>query len=383
MQPGLVHQAEQAERPQGDRLATGVRPGHHERGVALAQPDVDGNDAAGQPGMPGGQQDDVEPIGGLGPDRPHLARQVGLGRPEVEPRQRVERLPQVAGVGGHERGQLVEDPGNLLGLGDLGLAPGVAELDHDERLDEQGLAAARRVVDDALDPRPGLGLDRHHVAAVAERDDRLLEGIPKLRPDQCVQASTQPIVGDADRGPEAPESRRGGVEQLADRIEGAGQRRAQGRQGVQVLAERPEERAPLVGQARREPHGRIERGGDLEELGRLQPAAPRGSLVRRADVVGAADPDPGALLEQRSRLVGLVEAARHDHRVARRLERLGQPPRRREGGGGRQPLPDDRELEQRERPLVHRRQRCRAGPDTDGWPARLSRHGRLAHGSAA
>ena len=152
-----------------------------------------------------------------------------LGGPEVEPGERVERLAQGRPVRGHERRQLVEDPRDLLGLGDLRLAPGVAELDHDERLDEQRLAAARRVVDDALDPRAGLGLDRHDVAAVAERDDRLLERAAELRADERVQASPQPVVGDADRRAQAAETRRGRVEQLPDRIEAARERAAQRR----------------------------------------------------------------------------------------------------------------------------------------------------------
>ena len=108
-----------------------------------------------------------------------------------------------------------------LGLGDLRLAPGVAQLDGDERLDEQGLAAARRVVDDALDPRPGLGLDRHHVAAVAQGDDGLLERAAELRADERVQPAAEPVVGDAHGRAQPAEPRRGRVEQLADRIEAA------------------------------------------------------------------------------------------------------------------------------------------------------------------
>ena len=109
-------------------------------------------------------------------------------------------------------------------LGGLRLAPGVAELDGDERLDEQRLAAARRVVDDALDPAPRLGLDRDDVAAVAERDDRLLERAAELRPDERVEPPAEPVVGDADGRPQAAEPRRRRVEQLAGRIEAAGER---------------------------------------------------------------------------------------------------------------------------------------------------------------
>ena len=158
VEPGLVHQREQAERPQRDRLAAGVRAGHDERRVAVAEADVDRDDAAAETGMAGAQQDDLGAIGGLRPDPVHLRGELGLGGPEVEPGERAERLAEWLGVRGDQRRQLVEDPLDLLLLGGLRLPPGVAELDGDHRLDEQRLAAARGVVDDALDrgsgPRP-------------------------------------------------------------------------------------------------------------------------------------------------------------------------------------------------------------------------------------
>ena len=126
VQPGLVHEAEQAERPQRDGLAAGVRAGDDERRVAVAEADVDRDDAAGQARMARRQQDDLGPLGRLGPDAVHLRGQLRLGGPEVEPGERVERLAQRLGVGGDERRQLVEDARDLLRLGDLRLAPGVA-----------------------------------------------------------------------------------------------------------------------------------------------------------------------------------------------------------------------------------------------------------------
>ena len=232
----------------------------------------------------------------------------------------------------------------------------------------------------------GLGLDRHHVAPVAERDDRLLEGAAELRADERVEPPPQPVVGDPDGGPQATEPGRGRVEQLAGRIEAAGQGRAQGRQGVELAPEVAQQRPALVGERRRQPRGRIERVGDLEELGRLQPSATRGPLDRRADVAGRSDPDARPLLDERPRLVGLVERAGDDDRVIGRLERLGQPARRPERGGRREPCPDGRELEQHERALVHglpAGQRVRVGPDSDRWPRSTKRHGSAAHGSPA
>ena len=79
-------------------------------------------------------------------------------------------------------------------------------------------------MDDALDPRSSLGLDGHHVAAVAERDDRLLERAPELRADQRVEAPPKPVVRDADGRPQPAEAGRGRIEQLAGRIEASGER---------------------------------------------------------------------------------------------------------------------------------------------------------------
>ena len=243
VQPGLVHQAEQAERPQRDRLAAGVRAGDDEGRVAVAEPDVDGHDPAGQPGCRADSR--------IASVRSAVAARLALisAASEALAIQKSKRASassvsrRGAALAAIERRQLVEDAGDLLGLGDLRLAPGVAELDRDERLDEQGLAAARRVVDDALDPRPGLGLDRHHVAAVAERDDRLLEGAPELRADERIQPAPQPVVGDTDGRPQATETRRRGVEQLPDRVEAARQRRADRGQRVELAPEVAQERA--------------------------------------------------------------------------------------------------------------------------------------------
>ena len=64
-------------------------------------------------------------------------------------------------------------------------------------------------MDDALDLGPGLGLDRDDVAAVAEGDDRILEGAAELRSDEGVEPAPEPVVRDADRCPQPAEPRRG------------------------------------------------------------------------------------------------------------------------------------------------------------------------------
>ena len=311
-----------------------------------------------RPGWRADSRIDLGPVGRLGrgcrPCRPRAPPWPPTGRTG---RARRASRAAASALAATKRRQLVEDAGDLLGLGDLRLAPGVAQLDRDERLDEQRLAAARRVVDDALDPRPRLGLDRDHVAAVAQRDDRLLERAPELRADERVEPAAQPVVGDPDGRAQAAEARRGGVEQLAR--PGRSCERAWTAAAGSAWSSRPRSRSSGRRSSARsvpEPGGRVERLGDLEELGRFEPAAAGRPLDRPARCRAAAPiPTPGPLLEKRARLVGLVEAARDDDRVVRRLEGLGQAARRRERGRLGQPRPDGRELEQRERARVHRR----------------------------
>ncbi len=209
---------------------------------------------------------------------------------------------------------------------------------------------------------------------------------PSSEPDEGVEPPAEPFVGDPDGRAQAAEARRGRVEQLADRVEAASQRGPQGRQGVEVVAELAQQRPPVVGEQRAQPGGRVERLADLEELGRFEAAAAGRPFDRRPDVGRRTDPGSRSLLEERARLIGLVESARHDDRVARRLEGLGEASRRREAGRVGQPGPDGRELQQREGTLVQCRARQRAGvtaPDTERFPRSTKRHGRVLHGSPA
>src|SRR5207249_2996475 len=152
---------------------------------------------------------------------------------------------------------------------------------------------------------------------------------------------SQPVVRDPDRGAQPAEARRRGVEELTRRVEAAGKRRPDRRQRVEVAGDRVEERPPVVRQRVLEPGGGIERVGELEELGGIEPAAARRPLDGGPDVVRGADPDSWPLGQERTRLVRLVEAARDEDRVALGQERLGQTARRREGGLLRESVADE------------------------------------------
>ena len=100
----------------------------------------------------------------------------------------------------------------------------------------------------------------HDVAPVAQRDDRLLERAAQLRAHERVQAAPEPVVGDADRG---PQRRRAAARRCpAARPTGSklrGERAAQGRQRVEAPAEVAQQRPAFLGERRREPRGRVER----------------------------------------------------------------------------------------------------------------------------
>jgi hypothetical protein len=93
---------------------------------------------------------------------------------------------------------------------------------------------------------------------------------------------------------------------------------------MEVLGEGAQERPAFVDQQRCQARGCIEGVGDLEELRRLQATASKRPLDRRADVVCSADPHAGAIFEQGTGLIGLVEPASDDDRVTGRLERVGE-----------------------------------------------------------
>ena len=131
---------------------------------------------------------------------------------------------------------------------------------------------------------------------------------PELRANQAVEAAAQPVVGHPDGTPQPTQAGRGGVEELPDGIEAAGQRAAQGRQRMEAATEVPQERPALLREGRGESRGRVQGLRDAEELRRIQASAAQRAPNPRLDVVGRADPDPRPVLEQGSGLVRLVQA---------------------------------------------------------------------------
>src|SRR6185503_12204805 len=163
------------------------------------------------------------------------------------------------------------------------------------------------------------------------------------------------IERDANRGAQAPEAWRRGIEELPGRVERAGQGRADRRQWVQLAPELALEGPASVRQVRLQRRGRVEGRPDIEELLRVQAAAAGGALDGRTDVASAGDPNAGTLL---------VEGAGDDDGIRARAQRLGETAAGAERGPLGQPCADEREFEQLDRALVHgisapRRPGCR------------------------
>ena len=167
---------------------------------------------------------------------------------------------------------------------------------------------------------------------------------------------------------------------FAGRIERAGKCRPDGGQGVELPGELVEERSAVLGESRPEARGGLDRISDLEEMGRVEAATTVGPLDPRSDVVGRADADPGSLHQQGARLVRLVQGSPDDDGLGAWLQRLREPAPGRERGVRREPLSDEGELQQPDRPTVHRQ---RPAADRAGLPRSMSRHGIEAHGSPA
>ena len=208
VEPGAGHDRGEPDRLQRDGLAASVRA-RDQQGLACGDGDIvrDAAPLAEQhQRMPGVQERDP---GHLVEDRLGRDRVVGHDRGR---RDHVElladrgRAREAVRFLGDPAGELDEDPallGEHLGFGEL---QPVVELDDLFGLDEHGLAALRRAVDDALDEPLTVGAHGQHVAILA------------LRVVLVLEIGGEPLVDEQRRHPllERILDRRGG---LAERSE--------------------------------------------------------------------------------------------------------------------------------------------------------------------
>ena len=195
-QPRLMQERRDTERLQGDGLPAGVRAADDER-AQVAEVEVDRHGRrrveewmprAEQPHLLGRLDGRAVPAAGQGP----------AGEHDVERSCRLDERRQRVCPRAGRRGEVAEDALGLLALGARGLGLAVAQLDDLERLDEERLPRAGRVVDDPLHAAACARLEREHRPAAALRDEVLLE-----------------VVADAPRARQSPQLLDDGVPEAA------------------------------------------------------------------------------------------------------------------------------------------------------------------------
>ncbi len=313
----------QADRLQRHGLAARVRAADDER-PQVAEVEVDWNDRlARKQRMTDAEQPDL--VGHLDGAAAPAPRKRSACECEIDRGGRVDEHLERVRPGPDERRELGQDALDLLALGARGLGELVVQLDDRERLDEQRLPGARRVVDDPADLVPRAQLDRQHGPAATVGHERLLKVLAKLgRPRQPCQ-----LVGHAlPPGPELvaqpAQERRRGVAQpravLLDAPVDVAADRGQGR--IDRSQQVGEQRCRLALLRERAPCGQRDgdRRGDRTELAGLQRAAALGPARLRTHVGRALKRRGDSAREQRDRLGGQGLPSGDLGRIRRRHE---------------------------------------------------------------
>ena len=137
------------------------------------------------------------------------------GEREVERAGRLDQRLELGRALADEPRELAQDPLDLLALGARGLGKPVVQLDDRERLDEQRLPRARRVVHDARHLPARRRLDREDGPAAALGDEALLEELGQLaRARDARQLLGHALLAVAQLGAEPPQRRRCVVAQV-------------------------------------------------------------------------------------------------------------------------------------------------------------------------
>ena len=203
------HEGKETHGLQCHRLAAGIGAGDDEGVEVLPEPQGDGHHLLPvDQGMTGVHQFQTALLVELGPDAALLPSQDGLGEDAVETPQQQEAVVQLVRIGLQQGGQPRQYALDLLLLVQQKLLILVPQLHHRRRLDEQGLARAALVMDEARDLPPMLRLHRDGVAAVAHGDDGILQIllIPGAA-DDAVELVPHLLRGDLHLPPDASQLR--------------------------------------------------------------------------------------------------------------------------------------------------------------------------------
>jgi hypothetical protein len=173
-------------------------------------------------------------------------------------------------------------------------------------------------VDDAVDAALVLGAHRDHIAALALRDQRLLQiGFDIAAVHEALQRAEQPFLRHAQFAADAPQLRAGTVEHVAavadaaaDLFDDVVARLNVGRHLRQVWEGVLQPRQQ-VAQLPRPLQGKL----DLQQVGREEHGAAFGAVEQRTQVADAAKIDIVLLLKQLVGFVGLEQPFPHRHQV--------------------------------------------------------------------
>ena len=177
-EPALMQQRREAERLQRDGLAAGVRPRDDER-PEVVELEVDRHrDRRIEQRVPCAAKVDAVTDRHLGaPPRP---REGPARDGEVDLPDGLDERDEPVGAGAHGGRELAQDPRDLVALCALRLTEPVRVLDDGERLDEERLARAGAVVDDAGHAPAGGRSEREHGPARARGDEVVLQVLAQL-----------------------------------------------------------------------------------------------------------------------------------------------------------------------------------------------------------
>ena len=307
----LRHEHHEAERLHADRLAARVRARDEQHGKARAELDVDGHDIfVRDQRMARGEQPRLAAVRQLRLRRLHALREPRFRKGKIDLRQYVGIRRQRRAFLLHLERQALEDARDFALLGQRQLLHVVAGLDDGHRLDEERRARRGLVVHDAGEKAAVLGLDRQHVALVADRHDGILEMLLMLRRvEDRADAVLDARLGRRPLAADAAELDTRVIAQLAVLVDGV-------IEAALELAEQLEAMRGLLQQRR----VRLERFEKFLDIPRRIEEAPHvDELVerqRRAEL---------HLLQHRPQVADAAERRRRKARDPHRLRRLREP----------------------------------------------------------
>ena len=240
-QPGLMQQRHKAECLQRHRLPAGVGPADDER-AHFAEIEVDRDRLCRvEQGMP--RSDQPDRVGCANLRTAPASRENGASERKVDRAGRLHEHRKSGGLLADPRRELADDPLDLFPLGARRLGELVVELDDCERLDEERLPGARRIVHDPRHLAACADLHGQHRPSAALGDECLLQEIAKrARAGELRQLLDCSVTSFAQLRAKLPQQRRCVVAQVgAVLLDGGVDRSCDGRErGIDRFEQRAE-----------------------------------------------------------------------------------------------------------------------------------------------